>query len=282
MSDLSSLKSDLAALSKTLSQYRDGQVVKRGPGRPSVSSQEQAEADGKVLGGVLGQFRDILETMMEKLEKIDEYDFSTISNDSAVNSNLVARVEDLEYKSRVQTDTLDHHHQRSLRGKFFITASKNERFLDSKGLLDNKLTLPEYVCNKVFKKFKIKQHPSEIKSCHFTNSGGIIYRYANFSPDSSYARLVVAIKKGHGRENEQLYFNFAMTPHRATLLYHLRQLKKEGSIAKFYSDSDGSLSFIKSDADNKIYRITSLYDKKSSTLSNYSVDELMEAVGAKK
>ena len=217
--------------------------------------------------------------MMGRLEKLDEYDFSTNSSDSIQNPNLVKRVEELEYKSRVQADTLDHHHQRSLRGKFFMTASKNERFLEEKELINSKLTLPEYICNKVYDKFKIEQHPSDIKSCHFTNSGGIIFRYANFSPGSSYDRVVRAVKKGHGKENTKLYVNFAMTPHRATLLYHLRQLKKEGLIEKFLSDSDGSLAFLNND--NKKIKITSIYDKKSATLSNYSVDELMETVKAK-
>ena len=39
-----------------------------------------------------------------------------------------------------------------------------------------------------------------------------------------------------------LYANFQLTRKRSTLLFHLRVLKREKKIAKFYSDENGNIS----------------------------------------
>ena len=115
MSTLSDMRNDLATLEKSLDLFREGQdVVKKKAGRPSVSSQEQ-EVENKQLGSLLGQFKDMIVTLVEKLDK---YEHVTIPV-SVSSANLEERVDNLERVTRVQEDNLDHHHQRSLKGKFF-------------------------------------------------------------------------------------------------------------------------------------------------------------------
>ena len=272
MSEISGLRSGLSSLTDNLNTFREGlETAKKKPGRPSASSQEQ-DCEGKLhLSSLLHQFKDMIESMVEHLDKYEQ------TNNSVVDSKLEDRVTELESLSRMQGDNLDHHQQRSLKGKFFLKPSKSVHFSTPDELKADNLTLPEYVCRLVDSKFHIKQLPTDIKSCHFTNSGGIIFRYSNLSPGSSFDKVVYAIKKGHGRDNKNLFFNFALTPRRASLLYELRRAKRENKIEQFLSDSDGSLAFIRK-ADGPKVRLTSIFEKKSATLYSYSHQELMDLI----
>ena len=50
------------------------------------------------------------------------------------------------------------------------------------------------------------------------------------------------IKSGKGDKGVPLYINFQLTKRRSAILFHLRNLKREGKIAKFYSDEGGSIA----------------------------------------
>ena len=50
------------------------------------------------------------------------------------------------------------------------------------------------------------------------------------------------IKSGLGKKDMPLYINIQLTRRRSTILYLLRNLKREGKIQKFYSDENGSIA----------------------------------------
>ena len=55
-------------------------------------------------------------------------------------------------------------------------------------------------------------------------------------------------KNGVGKDVDDLFVNFALTPRRAALLYEVRQLKRTRKIAKFYTDCDGSITVVNNDS----------------------------------
>ena len=73
---------------------------------------------------------------------------------------------------------------------------------------------------------------------------GVIVRFNNQRPGSAWSKLCTAIKSGNKEGNQEMpmYANFQLTRKRSTLLFHLRVLKREKHIAKFYSDENGSIS----------------------------------------
>ena len=106
---------------------------------------------------------------------------------------------------------------------------------------------PRYVTELVFNKLGVSVKEEEIIACHHTSTGLIIFRLGDFKPGSSYNKIVTAIKSGAGKDVKDLFINFALTPRRASLLYEARQLKKSKKITKFLTDSDGSITVVKSD-----------------------------------
>ena len=114
------------------------------------------------------------------------------------------RVISLEKSSRVHADTADHHHQRSLLGKFVIS-SPSPNFISQRGDLEAKgVELAQYTCQLINSKFGFSATTSDIFSCHHSKKG-IIFRFSNLSPNSIYSQTISAIKQGHGRENKDIY-----------------------------------------------------------------------------
>ena len=60
------------------------------------------------------------------------------------------------------------------------------------------------------------------------------------------------IKSGKAEKDVPIYVNFQLTRRRSSILYHLRNLKREGRISKFYSDESGSISLRVKDGVPKI------------------------------
>ena len=81
-----------------------------------------------------------------------------------------------------------------------------------------------------------------MQDAHYLPGGNIILRLWNTSPGSGFKLLVDRIKSGKGKAEVPLFINFQMTKRRSTILFHLRNLKREGKIAKYYSDESGSIS----------------------------------------
>ena len=170
------------------------------------------------------------------------------------------RVQQLEERTRVLEDSQDHHHQRSLRGKFMISSSKDNNIVKKdKELKEEGKDLPSYVGELVYGKLGVSVKREEIKSCHHTATG-IVFRLGDLKPGSGFCQMVSAIKGGQGKDVPNLFINFAMTPRRASLLFEIRQLKRTKAISKFYADYDGSIAIIKEEKGRKI-KLTSVVQR---------------------
>ena len=166
----------------------------------------------------------------------------------------------LEDKTRALEDESDHHHQRSLKGKFMISSLKTNNIIASEEKLkEGGKSSPRYVTELIFNKLGVRVKEEEITSCHHTNSGMMIFRLGDFKPGSSFQQVVTAIKSGAGKDVPNLFVNFALTPRRAALLYEVRQLKKANKITRFMSDSDGSITVVKTDGTKM--KVTNAVDK---------------------
>ena len=194
----------------------------------------------------------------------------------------------LEGASRIHSDLSDHHHQRSLKGKFAIS-SLSPSDLETREELDEKgIKIETYVCTLIKKKFAFEAHEKDIHSCHFSKKG-IIFRMGTLSPNSIYGEIVTSIKTGQGQHCKNIFFNFALTPKRASLLFELRKAKKAKVIEKLYSDNDGTVSYvsftapINSRGRKEKTRITSVYDRVDGggfNIRTFSVAELREQLDA--
>ena len=71
----------------------------------------------------------------------------------------------------------------------------------------------------------------------------MIIRIWNRKLDSAWSQIVEGIKTGKNL-GFNVFLNFHLTSRRSNLLYKIRQMKKTGDIAKFYSDENGQLTIM--------------------------------------
>ena len=211
---------------------------------------------------MLGQLRDVLHTVLTEQSSI----IVKLNAVTSQNEDLTAKFTSLEAKSRVSSDTSDHHHQKSLKGKFTISPFDSNSLLKAEDLESSGKRLTYYICELIHSKYGIDVEEYEISSCHFLKKG-LSFRLINLSPTSTYGYLVKAIKTNQGSRERSFFFNFALTPKRATLLYELRLAKRAKKIERLYSDSDGSISFVSPSApinsrgQKDKTRISSIFDR---------------------
>ena len=233
---LKDLASELGKVNKELDKTKDASGKKRGV--------KELETGGlNTILDALARSMDLVRGMLEK----------------GAEDNC-PRVKVLEEKTRTLEDQSDHHHQRSLKGKFMISSPKNNNIIASEAKLKEEgKSLPRYVTEMIFNKLGVRVKEDEINSCHHTSSGMLIFRLGDFKPGSTFHQVVSAIKSGAGKDVTDLFVNFALTPRRAALLYEVRQLKKAKKISKFLSDSDGSITVVKLDGTKM--RVTNAVEK---------------------
>ena len=217
------MTSELAKINKELDKTRDG-GKKRGV--------KELESGGiTIILEALARTMDLAKSMLAKGPEEN-----------------CPRVRVLEEKTRVLEDSSDAHHQRSLKGKFMISSKKENNIISSETKLKEEgVSTPKYVGELLFRKLGVRVAEAEIVSCHHTTTGMIIFRLGDFKPGSAFQQVVTAIKNGAGKDVSDLFVNFALTPRRASLLYEVRQLKKAKKISKFHTDSDGSITMVKTD-----------------------------------
>ena len=175
------------------------------------------------------------------------------------------RVASLEERTRFLEDQSDHHHQRSLKGKFVISSFKDNNIIkDEKKLKEEGKSLTKYVMDLVASKLGVEVREEEIISCHHTKTG-IFFRLGNFKPGSSFSKVVTAIKSGQGKELNNIFINFALTPRRAALLYEIRQLRKAKKVFKFYTDFDGSIAIVKEEGTKRKEKVTDVVVREEGT-----------------
>ena len=224
---------------------------------------------------------DIRNILLQLSEMISSL-FQSSEQTNVSNALIHDKVSNLESKLRIQDDVSDHHHQRSLRGKFFVSFPGDFPCTSEKDLSTNGSDVMSYTSDLVFNKYGVQINPNQYKTCHHTKKG-LIFRLQDLSPGSAFAKLTKAIKNGQGKDNKSYYVNFSLTPRRAALLYDLRKGKRELKLDRFYSDSDGSLSYVlDSNEPKKIKRITSLSIRDGSSglfyLKTLSPEELQSAL----
>ena len=93
--------------------------------------------------------------------------------------------------------------------------------------------LKSYAMSLVEEKYPVKLEGQDIQDCHYLPGGSILLRVWNTAPKSCFRLLVDRIKSGKGKQDVPLYINFQMTKRRSTILFHLRNLKREGKIQKY-------------------------------------------------
>ena len=221
---LKDLAAEMAKVNKELDKTKDAGGKKRGA--------KELESGGlTTILEALARSVDLVKTMLEKGDEEN-----------------CPRVKVLEEKTRTLEDQSDHHHQRSLKGKFMISSLREKNIIASEEKLKEEgKSTPRYVTELVFNKLGVRIKEEEIQSCHYTSTGLMIFRLSDFKPGSSFNKIVTAIKSGAGKDVKDLFINFALTPRRAALLYEARQLKKAKKINKFLTDSDGSITVVKLD-----------------------------------
>ena len=250
------LLNELSMLTKSLQETPE---VQKGRGKPSQASKEVAETSEN-FKSIFNKFSNIIASVIGQLEKLPEM------------SNKIC---DLEKRARLSEDQVDHHHQRSLKGKFILSPSSEFPLPDQAELESMGTSISQFTCEKISQKYGVKPKLEDLKSCHFSRTG-IIFRLNNLSPESCYGHLVHAIKSGEGKENNSFYLNFALTPKRASLLFHLRQLKKAKAISKFLVDSNGALGYTLEERGPKT-KITSLYNNVERSLYTLSTLEILDS-----
>ena len=229
------LASELAKINKELDKTRDG-GKKRGT--------KEIESGG--LTAILDSLTRAVEHVKTMLEKGSE--------------DNCPRVKELEAKTRSLEDSSDSHLQRSMRGKFLISSLKEKNVILSEDKLKGEgKSLPKYVVELLFRKLGIRAKEEEIVSCHHTKSGMLIFRLGDFKPGSTFQQVVTSIKNGAGKDVDDLFVNFALTPRRAALLYEVRHLKKTKKISKFHTDFDGTITVVHNDGTKM--RITNYVEK---------------------
>ena len=183
--------------------------------------------------------------------------------------NLLSGLDDLQEEvislkttSRKLEDIADHHYQRSLKGKFLISpnSSLNSTLSNPGKLVSDGLSLPSYVAKLISDKYGILNvTDKDIHSCHWTrNDRNIIFRLNSLRHGSPCDLLLDCIMSGKGKEVPQYFINFSLSPRRSALLYDLRCLKKENKIFKFYSHPNGSISFQRTESEQRSH-ICSIY-----------------------
>ena len=221
---LKDLATELGKVNKELDKTKDAGGKKRG------TKELESGALTNILDA-LARSVDLVKTMLEK-----------------GGEDNCPRVMALEEKTRALEDKSDHLHQRSLKGKFLISSLREKNIIASEEKLKQEgKSIPKYVTELIFNKLGVRVKEDEIVSCHHTSTGLLIFRLGDFKPGSAFQQVVSAIKSGGGKDVKDLFVNFALTPRRAALLYEARQLKKAKKITKFLTDSDGSITVVKTD-----------------------------------
>ena len=111
-------------------------------------------------------------------------------------------------------------------------------------------------------KYSVKIPEGDIQDTHYLPGGNIIVRVWNVAPRSAYKLLVDRIKSGKNKKEIPVFVNFQLTKRRSTILFHLRSLKREGKIFKYYSDENGNISLRVKEGGSKL-KLTSYPSKRN-------------------
>ena len=208
-----------------------------GPKEPDFKSVEEVET---LLKEIKTSLKDTKDGQVSNLPEM-------LLQLTAAVTTLVSQLKEIpraaKARERLIEDELDDARQRSMKGNLVISSTKGSNFIQTEEMLLAKNSDPKtYALTLVEEKYSVKLEGQDVQDCHFLPGGNIILRIWNTAPKSGFRLLVDRIKSGKGKADCPIYINFQMTKRRSTVLFHLRNLKREGKIQKFYSDENGSIS----------------------------------------
>ena len=228
--------------------------------------------------GSAGNINAMMELLLNHLLKYEE-------NNKMRMDSMEKEIADLKQNSRIQSDLTDEVRQRGLKGNLVLTSpnSKDKSIIKSMEQLDKeKKDITSHAVELIKLKYDVTIPAQDIQACHFlpsksnkkTLSTAIFIRIWNRCANSAWSTLKNKILSGEGKNSLNLYVNFQLTPRRSSLAYHLRKLKKECKIVKFFTDENGYLSF-KKDMSSKKIRVTFNKKDKNSAPTTLLTEELL-------
>ena len=113
------------------------------------------------------------------------------------------------------------------------------------------------------------------QTCFRMKKGAILVKFWKTGKGSQFHGLSSKIKSAQG-SNINLYFNFMLTSRRGQLLFEIRKLKKDGKIAKFYSDEEGCISIQIFKGDKKV-KVTDTILEGTNKIKTWTVEDLAAA-----
>ena len=185
---------------------------------------------------------------------------------------------ELENTIKEHEDEIDHLKQKSLKGRVIITSKSQFGQCNIKTddeLKQENKSLAAHVKDLVKLKYDHDITEESIKTCFRLKKGGILVIFWQNGIGSHFQTLSKKIKSVQG-SNINLYFNFMLTGRRGELLFEIRKLKKEGKIAKFYSDEEGTISIQFARGDKKV-KVTDAVLEGTNRIKTWTVEELAAA-----
>ena len=180
--------------------------------------------------------------------------------------------EELVTKVRNNEDEVDAQKQKHLKGRFFITGAdtlvKNKEQLEK-----DKKNLPDHIKALAKMKYNVEISEDEITTCYHLKKGGIVVYLKNQNQDSGFQILVNTIKSSKSIKDVNLYFNFMLTRKRNSLLFDIRQLRKEMKNLKYFTDENGNIS-VQAPNSLRRKRVTNVFDDKTGGMITWNVEEI--------
>jgi hypothetical protein len=175
---------------------------------------------------------------------------------------------------RLCMDLSDKLEQGYLKGKFVLTSVVRENQERLFPVEDNEKAdqAVKVVVDMVKRKLGVDIAPINLGTCHYTQSGAIIFRMGDLKYGSTYDNMVRAIKSGKNRE-VNVYFNSMLTRRRTNLLYYVCLAKRAGNIHWFYSVAARYITIVHNKHDSRT-RLTDFYTADTKNYSTMTVDEL--------
>ena len=245
---------DIETVNKTLKIFTD--YIK--PGKNGIRKKETDDLDNKGLTEAL----DLLKAAFESLT-------SYLKDEQKEKEEISAKV-------RINEDAVDTQQQKNLKGRFVITSSGQNPLVKTDAILKaENISLVKHVKDLANKKYGVEIPDGEIKTCYFLKKGGIVLHLQQLGPGSAFQQIVETIKTNKSFKEVDVYFNFMLTRRRSTLLFKIRELKREQKIDKFFTDENGNISVqLKNSQTRK--RITNFFDKESNIIKTLHIQELVD------
>ena len=224
-------------------------------GKEEQSAMEEPELQGaaEVLALLDNMKKELKSTKSNKVEKLPEM----LLGLTAAVQILVEKLKDIpdraKERERLLEDEIDEVRQRSLKGNLIISTTKTSNAIPpEEQLLAQGRTATDQALDLLKDKLDVSVPRGDVQDCHYLPGGNLIIRIWNVAPKSAFRCIVDKIKSGKGNKEVPIYVNFHLTKRRSSILFHLRTLKREGKIAKFYSDEGGAIAIRVKEGSNKI------------------------------